>query len=238
MLTTSPDQLEDAALPVACTLDAGELAARGASLREELFRHVEERQELPDGVRFRFPGSDEFRDKLLAFAAAERTCCAFFRIELAFEPGLGPIWLTLTGPAGVKVFVEQTFEGRLPDASLRPGAEVPRITREELAARLDRGEAVTLIEALPEPSFRKAHLPGAINLPAERVSDLAPQLLPDLDAEIVVYCANLACPSSGVVARALASLGYRRVREYAGGKQDWISAGLPVEYEHGLASGG
>jgi hypothetical protein len=102
---------EMAALPVACGLEAGELTARAATLRGELFRHVLERQELPNGVRFRFPGSDAFRDKLLAFVVAERTCCAFFRIQLAFEPGLGPIWLTLTGPAGVTEFVRQRFEG-------------------------------------------------------------------------------------------------------------------------------
>jgi rhodanese-related sulfurtransferase len=172
----------------------------------------------------------------MAFAVAERTCCTFFRIELAFEPGLGPIWLTLTGPAGVKDFVHQTFEDLPPDLSHSPEERVPRISRDELAAKLDRGEAVMLVEALPEPHYRKAHLPGAINLPAERVLELAPQLLPDLDAEIVVYCANLACPSSEVAAHALIELGYRQVREYAGGKQDWIEAGLPTERGRGLES--
>jgi hypothetical protein len=114
MSTISRNDPEMAAPPVACGLEASELAARGATLRDDLFRHVLERQELPDGVRFRFPGSDEFRDKLLAFVVAERTCCAFFRIELAFEPGLGPIWLTLTGPTGVKEFVQERFEGVAP----------------------------------------------------------------------------------------------------------------------------
>jgi rhodanese-related sulfurtransferase len=37
--------------------------------------------------------------------------------------------------------------------------------------------------------FRHAHLPGAINIPADRVPDLAPRLLPDRHAMIVVYCA-------------------------------------------------
>lgn len=91
-----------------------------------------------------------------------------------------------------------------------------------------------LVEALPEPYYRKAHLPGAISIPAERVPELAPRLLPDLDAEIVVYCANLACPSSEVAARALVELGYRHVREYAEGKQDWIAAGLPTEQGRGI----
>lgn len=229
MTTITDDQTGMGALPLACTLEADELAARGASLRNDLFRYVVEREELPDGVRFRFPGSDEFRDRVLAFAAAERTCCAFFRIELAFEPGLGPIWLTLTGPAGVKDFVQQTFEGSATESLQAPEERVPRISREDLAAKLDGGHAVVLVEALPEPYYRRAHLPGAINIPAERVAELAPMLLPDLDAEIVVYCANLTCPSSEVAARALLELGYRHVREYAAGKQDWIDAALPTE---------
>ena len=33
-------------------------------------------------------------------------------------------------------------------------------------------------------------------------------------------------------ARELAALGYTNVRDYAGGKQDWIDAGLPTESEH------
>lgn len=230
MNSTLMQDPDTTALPIACTLEGGDLAKREAALQSDLFRHVEGRQELPDGMRYRFPGSDEFKDKLLAFAAAERTCCAFFRIELAFEPGLGPIWLTLTGPAGVKEFIQQSFEGE--ENSDRTGprmSRVPRIGREALKAKLDRGEAIAIVEALPEMYYRRAHLPGAINIPVERVPELAARLLPDKNAEIVVYCANLPCPSSEIVAHSLIELGYGRVREYAAGKQDWIEAGYPTE---------
>jgi rhodanese-related sulfurtransferase len=46
---------------------------------------------------------------------------------------------------------------------------------------------------------------------------------------IVVYCANLACPSSRLAAERLVALGYRNVLEYADGKQDWLAAGYPTE---------
>ncbi len=104
-----------------------------------------------------------------------------------------------------------------------------KITRDELRAMLDRGEAVTLVEALPEPYYRKAHLPGALLLPHDRVDELAPALLPDKAAAIVVYCADLPCPNSAIAAERLTALGYTRVREYAQGKQDWTDAGLPTE---------
>ena len=50
------------------------------------------------------------------------------------------------------------------------------IEREELRQRLAQGEALTLVEALPELYFLKEHLPGAINIPHDRVAALAPAL--------------------------------------------------------------
>ncbi|MBA3451401.1 MAG: rhodanese-like domain-containing protein [Chloroflexia bacterium] len=222
-------EIDTDALPIACSLEAGELAKRGAAIRRELFAAVEERRDLADGYAYRFPGSDELTDKLLAFAAAERTCCAFFRIELAFEPGLGPIWLTLRGPEGIKEFIHQVFAGETRDAEDSNVAAVPKITREELKATLDRGDALVIVEALPEMYYRKTHLPGAINISVEHVDRLAPRLLPDTRAQIVVYCANLPCPSSEMAARRLIELGYTNVREYAEGKQDWLEAGYSTE---------
>jgi rhodanese-related sulfurtransferase len=64
------------------------------------------------------------------------------------------------------------------------------ISRDDLKGKMDRGEAFTLVETLPEVAYHHAHLPGAINLPPDRVKELAPQLLPDKSAEIVVYCAK------------------------------------------------
>lgn len=103
------------------------------------------------------------------------------------------------------------------------------ITRDELKAKLDAGAPVTLIEALPEKYFLHAHLPGAINIPHDQVDALAPSMLPDKGAEIVVYCANGPCKNSGIAAQRLSELGYRNVRDYHEGKQDWIEAGFPIE---------
>lgn len=103
------------------------------------------------------------------------------------------------------------------------------ISRDELVARLERDDEVTLVEALGPRYYEDAHLPGAINLPHDQVDELAPSLLPDRDAHIVVYCANTACQNSAVAARRLTQLGYTNVFDYEDGKQDWIEAGLPTE---------
>jgi rhodanese-related sulfurtransferase len=106
---------------------------------------------------------------------------------------------------------------------------VTHINRHDLQTRIADGEDLVIVEALGEMYFEDAHLPGAINVPHDRVDELAPVLLPDLDATIVVYCSNTACQNSVVATRALERLGYTNVFEYVEGKQDWIEAGLPVE---------
>lgn len=106
---------------------------------------------------------------------------------------------------------------------------IRRITRQEIQAKLKRHAAIILAEALPPRYFLDRHLPGAVNLPHDQVDALAPGLLPDAKAEIVVYCANAACRNSHIAAARLEKLGYAHVSIYHEGKQDWIDAGLPVE---------
>ena len=55
---------------------------------------------------------------------------------------------------------------------------------------MDRKERFTLLETLPEEYYRRSHLPGAVNLPYERVKQLAATVAPDKNAEIVTYCMN------------------------------------------------
>lgn len=64
------------------------------------------------------------------------------------------------------------------------------ISREDLKGKMDRGEAFTLVETLQEVAYKHEHLPGAINLPPDRVRELALNLLPDKGAEIIVYCSS------------------------------------------------
>ncbi len=106
---------------------------------------------------------------------------------------------------------------------------VKEITRGELKAKLDRGEQVVLVETLGPRYYEDAHLPGAINIPHTEVHELAPEMLLDKSAEIVVYCSNRACQNSPQAARRLDALGYENVYDYEEGKQDWVEAGLPTE---------
>ncbi len=65
---------------------------------------------------------------------------------------------------------------------------VADISRNELRAKMDRADPFTLLEVLAPPYYRHSHLPGALNLPPGKVTERAPDLLPDKNAEIVLYC--------------------------------------------------
>ena len=65
---------------------------------------------------------------------------------------------------------------------------VETISRGELKAKMDRGEDFVLVDTMPEMYYRHSHLPGAVNLPVNEVRERAPELLPDREAEIIVYC--------------------------------------------------
>jgi len=66
------------------------------------------------------------------------------------------------------------------------------ITTDELKRKVkEKPPNFKLVEALAPERYREAHLPGAINLPPDRLKELAPSVLPDKSAEIVTYCTSL-----------------------------------------------
>ena len=92
-------------VPLACTLSGSEQVTRKEEVND-LFKHVQQVNELADGYAFRFPGSDTRANALMQFITFERGCCPFFTFALVFEPEQGPIWLHLRGPEGVKAIIE------------------------------------------------------------------------------------------------------------------------------------
>ncbi|HEX3352962.1 MAG TPA: rhodanese-like domain-containing protein [Terriglobales bacterium] len=65
------------------------------------------------------------------------------------------------------------------------------ISTKDLKSKLDQKQGITIVETLAPERYREAHLPGALNIPPERIKELAPQLLPHKNADIVTYCANM-----------------------------------------------
>jgi rhodanese-related sulfurtransferase len=102
------------------------------------------------------------------------------------------------------------------------------ISRDDLHHLMINGHRPVLVEALAAAYYADAHLPGAVNIPPGHVDRLAPALLPDRQAPIVVYCTG-AGTSSNAVATRLEQLGYAAIAVYRGGKEEWVEHGLPLE---------
>ena len=108
-------------------------------------------------------------------------------------------------------------------------AELARVSRESLLAKMEGGEEFVLVDALPPMTFAMSHLPGAVNLTPEGCERWAARRIPEKTTEVVVYCQNPQCESSVDVANRLLRLGYENVSHYPGGKSDWAAGGLPLE---------
>ncbi len=63
------------------------------------------------------------------------------------------------------------------------------VSREEIAARL-QDPSLVLVNLLPKETFALGHIPRSINLPVAEIESCAPQLFPQRDREITVYCAG------------------------------------------------
>jgi rhodanese-related sulfurtransferase len=99
------------------------------------------------------------------------------------------------------------------------------ISGEELKQKSDRGDKFKLVNALGEWAFNAKHIPGSINI--SKIED-AKKILNPRD-EIIIYCSNTSCIASIIGYQLLTRMGYKNVRRYAGGIEDWEERGYPLE---------
>jgi 3-mercaptopyruvate sulfurtransferase SseA len=105
------------------------------------------------------------------------------------------------------------------------GLDMRLISAQELKEKLDRGDPLKLVNALGDWEYRAAHIPGSLHFstPEEALRGLG------RDDEIVVHCSNPSCMASVALYQLLERNGYRNVRRFAGGLQEWQAAGYRLE---------
>ncbi len=101
------------------------------------------------------------------------------------------------------------------------------IDREELKAKLDRGDDFKLVLTLHDWAFEAMRIPGSINMSTAKEAE--DQLEPDDD--IVVYCSDTACFGSRIAYSWLTEHGFSHVRRYEGGLSDWDIRALSCRSE-------
>lgn len=93
-----------------------------------------------------------------------------------------------------------------------------RISAEEAKAIMDESDDVIVVDVRTSAEYRDGHIDGAVLLPNETIGSETPDELPDLDAEILIYCRS--GNRSRQAAMKLIDLGYTNVKDF-GGIIDW-----------------
>ena len=101
-----------------------------------------------------------------------------------------------------------------------------QITPEEAKEIIDGSEPYIILDVRPALEYERSHLKGSISIPVTEVEALAPQMLPDKNATILVYGCN--GTRSGEAARTLARMGYTNVLDF-GGVRVWPYGGMVYE---------
>ena len=97
--------------------------------------------------------------------------------------------------------------------------------------RLTRGEVFHLVDVREGSEWAAGHLPGAVYLGRGVIERDIEGRIPDLDAEIVLYCGGGL--RSALAADNLQQMGYTKVVSMDGGIRGWREAGHPVEGKGG-----
>ncbi len=102
-------------------------------------------------------------------------------------------------------------------------------TVDEVKARLDRGEAFTILDVREESEWAKDHVPGAVHLGKGVLERDVEQRFPDPKTPLVLYCGGGF--RSALAADNLQKMGYTDVLSMDGGIRGWREKGLPLTRE-------
>ncbi len=104
------------------------------------------------------------------------------------------------------------------------------ISLAEMKRLFDEGTAI-ILDARDAAEYEQGHIPGAINIPYDRIPeyfDVLQSQVP-MDAHVVCYCRSVTCDFSDQLATELKIIGYQNVSVFSGGWDAWTTAGYPIE---------
>ena len=92
------------------------------------------------------------------------------------------------------------------------------ITAEEAKEIMDTQQGYVILDVRAQEEYDQGHIPGAIVIPHEEITEKAEAVLPDKNQLILVYCRS--GRRSKIAADAMVELGYTNIKEF-GGILDW-----------------
>jgi len=105
-------------------------------------------------------------------------------------------------------------------------ARIRECTVDELKARMDKQESLTLIDVREESEFSAGHIPGSLHVSKGVIERDIEGMVPDADQEILLYCGGGF--RSALSADNLQKMGYRNVISVDGGWRAWTDANYPT----------
>ena len=94
-----------------------------------------------------------------------------------------------------------------------------------------KGGEVTFVDARSAANYRRGHIPGAVNIPINRILPYLKMLPTDKEAPLITYCGNIYCPNAHQLMEVLLERGYQNVRFFPRGIKGWQALGYPLETE-------
>ena len=93
-----------------------------------------------------------------------------------------------------------------------------QIDQEKAKAMMTVDDGHVVVDVRRQDEYDSGHIPGAILIPNESITDTRPEQLPDPEQIILVYCRS--GRRSKEAAQKLADMGYKNIYEF-GGIIDW-----------------
>ncbi|MGB5823661.1 MAG: rhodanese-like domain-containing protein [Proteocatella sp.] len=106
----------------------------------------------------------------------------------------------------------------IPNTDTADTPQYIKITPEEAKNIMDTESGVIILDVRTQEEFDSGHIKDAVLIPNTQITDSAPELLPDKNQKILVYCRS--GNRSKSASDKLVSMGYTKVYDF-GGIIDW-----------------
>jgi rhodanese-related sulfurtransferase len=104
---------------------------------------------------------------------------------------------------------------------------ITEVTLADVKPRVDKKEKFNLVDVREESEFAAGHIPGAIHLGKGVIERDIENRIPDVGAEIVLYCGG--GYRSALAADNLQKMGYTNVKSMDGGFRAWKESGAAIQ---------
>ena len=105
-------------------------------------------------------------------------------------------------------------------------SRIHEVSADEVRARQGRKESFIFVDVREDSEWERGHAAGAIHLGKGIIERDIEQVIPDKNADIVLYCGG--GYRSALAADALQSMGYANVHSMDGGIKAWRGRGFPM----------